>query len=129
MVEDVEQHARVGEGQRPVRGRKGALVEQRDRLAAGKREVAQEAVREVGHLREVALPNRAERTDLRQVVDVETVDEVRGELRAGHGRRPREGVCEPQRSTPNDLVRDGGALRDAVLAHEQPVVPVVGDVE
>ena len=26
-------------------------------------------------------------------------------------------------------MRDGGALRDAVLEHEQPVVLVVGDVE
>ena len=36
----VEQHARVGEGQRPVPGRNGVVVEQRDRLAAGEREVA-----------------------------------------------------------------------------------------
>ena len=124
---------RAARARRRTRARRsrgeGALVEERDRLAAGELEVAEEAVREVGHLGEVALADRAERADLRQPVGVQRRDEVRRELGPGAGRRPREGVREPQRRRPHDLVRDGSALRDPVLADEQPVVPVGVDVE
>ena len=129
VVEDVEQHERIGERKRGVAGRERALVEERDRLAAGELEVAEEAVGEVGHLGEIALADRAERADLRQPVGVQRRDEMRRELGTGHGRRAREGVREPERGRPHDLVGDGSALRDAVLADEEPVVPVGVDVE
>ena len=64
VVEDVEQHERVRERERSVAGGERALVEERDRLAAGELEVAEEAVGEVGHLGEIALADRAERADL-----------------------------------------------------------------
>ena len=66
MVEHVEEHLRVGERERAVGGRERALVEQRDRLALHELEVAEDAVGEVGHLREVALADRAERADDRE---------------------------------------------------------------
>ena len=64
-----------------------------------------------------------------QPVVVQRRDEMRCELGAGDGRRPREGVREPQRRRPHDLVRDRRALRDPVLADEEAVVPIGVDVE
>ena len=64
-----------------------------------------------------------------QPVVVERRDEMRCELGTGPGRRAREGVREPERGRPHHLVGDGSALRDPVLADEEPVVAVGGDVE
>ena len=129
MIEDVEQHERIGERERGVPRRERALVEERDRFAARKLEVAEDAVGEVGHLGEIALSDRAERPDLGQPVGVQRRDEMRCELGTGTGRRARECVREPERGRPHHLVGDGSALRDPVLPDEEPVVPVGGDVE
>ena len=128
-VEDVEKHDRIGERERAVRRREGALVEQRDRLAGDGLEPVEDPVREVGHLRQVALADRPERPDLRQPVVVEGLDEMRRELRARRRRGPGERVCEPKRRRPHDLVRNRRSLRDPVLAHEQAVMTRRLDVE
>ena len=82
----VEQLARVVDRERGVARRERVLVEEGDRLARRRRLVPEQADGEVGGLREVRLPDRAERPHRRQVVVVQRADDALGEL-GPRGRR------------------------------------------
>ena len=97
-------------------GGERVLVQKRDALARRGRLVAEEAHGEVGGLREVRLPDRAERPHRRQVVVVQRADDALGELGSG-GREPlRERVREAQRRGAHDVARERRPLGDQVLS-------------
>ena len=103
VIEDVEEHERIRERERAVRRRERALVEQRDCLTRRELEPVQDPVRQVGHLRQVALADRSQRSELRQPAVVQGRDEMRCKLGSRDRRGPREGVREPECSRSDDL--------------------------
>ena len=121
-VERVQETDRVVHRERPPAGGEGALVEQRDRLALDELEVAEEAVRQVGHRGEVALADRAADADVGQLVRVEHRDEPLGEGGAGDGRPLRERVRKPQRLGADDVAWSNGTMAHQVLTQHEPVV-------
>ena len=86
VVEHVEEDERICERECTESCRKRALVEQGDRLARNELQVVKDPVREVGHLGQIALADRAEGADLRQPIGVQRRHEMRGELGPGHRR-------------------------------------------
>ena len=91
--------------------------------------VAEEPDGEVGRLREVGLPDRAERADDGKLVVVQRLDDALGELGSCTGQPLCEGVREPNGRGADDVARKRRPLCDQVLAQEQRLVPVVRDAE
>ncbi len=105
-VEGREQLPRVVDREGGVARGERVLVEEGDALARRRRLVPEEADGEVRGLREVRLPDRAERPHRRQVVVVQRADDALGELGSG-GREPlRERVREAQRRGAHDVARE-----------------------
>ena len=130
VVEDVEQHERVRERERGVARRERALVEERDRLAARKLEVAPRT------------PSARSAIWARSLWPIEPSVRISGRRSsfsaatrcdASSGRAPvvarASAFASRSAAARTTSCGDGSALRDPVLPHEQPVVAVGGDVE
>ena len=105
-VERVEQRVAVGERERGDCGRERVRVDERERLAAGQCEVAEDAVRQVGHRRQVGLAERAQHPHAGRLTRVQRIDEPRRQLGAHPGCAACEPVHQPQQRGPDDV---GGA--------------------
>ena len=95
LAERVEEHPGIVGGERGVAGGERVLVQEGDALARGGRVVAEEPDGEVGGLREVGLPDGAERANGGQDVVVQRLHDALGELGTCSGEPLCEGVREP----------------------------------
>ncbi len=128
-VHRVQQRERVRECKRPPGRRERILVEQDDGLAAGRLEVLEQSGGEVGHRGQVGLTDRAERPDRGKPALVQPSHDVGRELRPRGGDALGQRVRKPQRRGASDVSWCRRPLADQVLAHQQPVVPLVDDRE
>ena len=91
--------------------------------------LGEDSERELCGLGEIGLADRSERANGREPVVVQRIDDARRQHGPRRGRGLRERVGEPEGRRTHDVVPEGRALADEVLAEEQRVVPVRGDAE
>ena len=113
-VDPVDEPARVVDRERSLSGGERVAVQERDRLARLELEVAEHAVREIGVLCEVRLPDRAERAHAGQVVVVQGLDVALGDLRSRALVAGGESVRMTEERCAHDLVGSRRAESDEV---------------